>query len=98
MKYLVRIVVLLTLLAHSSAAQAFSANKVHFERLQNGRCRISIAYTVPALKEFREARIEYSSFKEAEDIYWKLVSGADFYFSSAGTLRFETPPSQPKRW
>lgn len=90
--------VLFLLFAHASQGLAFSANKVFFERLQSGRCRISIAYTVPALKEFREAQIEYASQKEAEDIYWKLVSGADFYFSSAGTLRFETPQSKPERW
>lgn len=82
----------------SASAQAYTANKVAFEFMQNGRYRVTVNYTVPELKEFRESYVLFKKKKEAEAFYWKLVRGADFYPENPQLVRFIPPKSQPTPW
>jgi hypothetical protein len=80
------------------SAWSLSANKVWFQFLDTGRYRVSISYTVPALKEFREAHVEYDSKEEAEKVYWLLVKGADFYIDHSNKVKFEPVKTAPRPW
>ena len=52
------------------SSSAFTANKVFFEFWPNkGFYRVRVHYTIPELKEAREARVEFTSKKEAEKYY-----------------------------
>jgi hypothetical protein len=89
-------VILFTLMEGKSFG--YTANKVAFEFLDNGQYRVIINYTVPELKEFREAQVDFKLKKEAEDFYWSLVRGADFFPSSPRNIRFVAPPTAPDPW
>lgn len=82
----------------SLPAFGYSANKVSFEARPNGIYRVYINYTVPALKEFRDAFVEFYSRKEAEAFYYDLMNGADFYPDKAERREFRTTPRQPSPW
>ena len=79
-------------------AFAYTASKVWFEFLQSGKYRVTVTYTVPALKEFRESYIEFSKKSTAEKYYWDLVRGAEFFPSDPANLRFVKAPSAPDPW
>lgn len=79
-------------------AYAYSANKVSFEVRPNGIYRVYINYTVPALKEFREAFVEFSNRQQAESFYYDLLTGAEFYPDLANRREFIEPPRQPSPW
>ncbi len=79
-------------------AGAYTANKVWIERTNRGIYRVHVSYTVPALKEFREAYVEFSSKKEAEGYYFDLLRGADFYLPTPAQRKFSTQPLQPEPW
>ncbi len=78
--------------------QAYTANKVWFEFRPNGLFRIHVNYTIPDLKEFRDAYIEFKSRKKAEKFYWDVVRGADFYLNDPSKTSFKTPVSAPEPW
>lgn len=77
---------------------AYSANKVNFEFLEDGRYRVTVGYTIPALKEFRESYVIFTKKKEAEAFYWNLIRGADFYPEKPELLRFSPPKVEPRPW
>jgi hypothetical protein len=77
---------------------AYSANKVWFEFRPTGIFRVYVNYTVPEFKEFREAYVEFRNKKEAEQFYWDLVRGADFYPPDPKGRRFESRPASPEPW
>jgi hypothetical protein len=77
---------------------AYTANKVWFEFLANGRYRVNVSYTVPEIKELREAHVEFLKKSEAEALYWDLVKGADFFPPSATERRFSQQPLSPEPW
>jgi len=79
-------------------AEGYTANKVAFEFLQNGQYRVTVNYTVPELKEFRESYVLFNRKKEAESFYWKLVRGADFYPDDPKLVRFIPPKTKPTPW
>lgn len=87
-------------LAYGQAAPAlgYSANKVWFEFRPTGIFRVYVNYTVPELKEFREAYVEFQNKKEAEQFYWDLVRGADFYPPDPKGRRFESRPPIAEPW
>ena len=85
-------------LAAAPRASAYTANKVWFEFLPTGHYRVYVNYTVPDLKEFREAWSEFATKKEAEHFYWDLVRGADFYLPDPKSMRFTTQPAAPQPW
>lgn len=64
-----------------SQGLSHTANKVWYE-FHPHFYRIFVRYTIPALKEFREASIDVRDRKKAEQIFWGLVRGADFYIHS----------------
>jgi hypothetical protein len=73
-------------------ALALTANKVWMEFRPNGRYRVYVNYTVPEIKQYREAYVDFSKKKEAESFYFDLVRGADFYEPLAAQRRFDTQP------
>lgn len=79
-------------------AAAYTANKVWVSRLMNGTFRVSIEYTIPALKERRLAYTDFGSEKEAQEFYWDVVRGADFFIDRPKARRFENPPPRPQPW
>ena len=85
-------------LMSETEALGYTASKVWFEFLQGGRYRVTVAYTVPELKEFRESYVEFVQKKVAEKYYWDLVRGADFFPADPANLRFIKPPSVPDPW
>ena len=86
------------LLFEASPVYSYSANKVWFEFRPNGRYRVYCNYTVPALKEFREAYAEFNQKKEAESFYWDLIRGADFYLPDPKTRNFVNPVTHADPW
>lgn len=84
--------------ATQDLAQAHTANYVDFQFLNNGRYRVTVRYTVPALKEFRDAHVEFVSKKEAEKFYFDMIRGADFYFADPKRRRFINEPLKPEVW
>ncbi|RZA17454.1 MAG: hypothetical protein EOP10_22745 [Proteobacteria bacterium] len=77
---------------------AYSANKVWLDDLDNGNFRVRVQYTVPALKEFREAQAIYKSKREAEVFYWHLIRGGEFATGGPAKLWFLPPKSEPNPW
>ena len=90
--------ILLALASGATPAQAYTANKVWFEFRPNGRYRVVVNYTVPALKEFRESYVDFTEKRAAEKFYWSLIRGADFYPANAGKTRFNNNPAEPDPW
>lgn len=81
----------------STNAPALSANKVWFE-VRPETYRVVVEYTVPALREFREAHVDFTDIKKAGDFYWQLVRGADFYLPLTEKTVFQKDPPQPQPW
>lgn len=81
-----------------TTAYSLSANEVWFEFLANGRFRVKVNYTLPELKEFREAYVDFNSQKAAEAFYWHLVRGGDFHLKDPKTDHFHQVPQQPSPW
>jgi hypothetical protein len=77
---------------------AYTANKVWFEFHPTGIYRVYVNYTVPELKEFREAYVEFTKKSEAEAFYWDMIKGADFYLPAPGSRRFLSNPLSPDPW
>ena len=95
----IRFLVMLAFLTlPSPAIQAHSANMVWFEFRDDGRFRVYVQYTIPELKEFREAYIDFKSQKKAEAFYWHLVRGGDFHLGSPKAQHFHTPSLKPQPW
>lgn len=88
----------MALWACSSAAHAYTANKVWFEFKPAGGYRVYVNYTVPELKEYREAYVDFTSKRDAERYYWDLVRGADFYANDPAQRRFVQQPMEPRPW
>lgn len=74
--------------------KALTANKVWFEFRDNGRYRVTINYTVPELREFRETWVEFAQKKEAEKFYFDVVRGADFYLPDSKVRLFNNPSTE----
>lgn len=83
---------------HGTDAHALTANQVAFEFRPNGLYRIYLYYTVPALKEFREAYVEFTSRKKAEKFYFDVLRGADFYLDEPEQVRFINKPLNSEPW
>jgi len=89
---------LVALAAWGQAASAYTANKIWLELRPNGRFRVNVDYTVPELKERRLAYVEFSHKKDADQYYFNLLRGADFYVPDAKEIEFKQPPLQPEPW
>ena len=79
-------------------ASAYTANKVAFEFIQDGRYRVTVDYTVPELKEYRAAYVLFKQKKAAEKFYWSLIRGADFYPQDPSLVRFIQPKVAANPW
>ena len=84
--------------ANTPMGLGFSANQVFYEKRANGRVRVIVSYTIPSLREYREAFVEFNSEREAGDAYWNLVRGADFFIKNAQTIAFSKPQLKPEPW
>lgn len=89
---------MLTFCFWSSDVRAYTANQVSFEFRPNGIYRVYLYYTVPALKEFREAAVEFTSRKKAEKFYFEVLRGADFFIDDKGKTQFVNDPLAPSPW
>lgn len=76
----------------------YTVNQVGFEFRPNGRYRVYLYYTVPALKEFREAYVEFTNRRKAEAYYFDMVKGADFYLPDPEKREFINQPLNPVPW
>ena len=81
-----------------SQASAYTANKVHFYFLSSGIYRVVVEFTVPELKQYREADVEFTSKKKAEQFYWALIRGADFYWNEPEGIQFVQNRQGPDPW
>ena len=79
-------------------AQAYTANKVWFEFHDHNIYRVYVNYTIPALKEFREAYVEFTNKKKAEVYYFDLLRGADFYLPDVESRKFIGQPLPAESW
>ncbi|MEZ4741458.1 MAG: hypothetical protein R3B45_03285 [Bdellovibrionota bacterium] len=89
---------IVSLCLYSEVSLAFTANKVWFEFRKNGKYRVHVNYTVPALKEFRESYVEFNQKREAEKFYFDLIRGADFHLPSSAQRLFKSQPLRPIPW
>ena len=90
--------VMLALGVFANTAWGYSANKVWFETRPEGIFRVHVNFTVPELKERREAYVQFTSKKKAEKLYWDLVQGADFFPPDPEARRFVAEPMAPEPW
>lgn len=88
----------LVAVSFSTTGFSYTANQVLFEFLNNGRYRVHVKYTVPALKEFREANVDFARKKEAEKFYFDMIRGADFYYPDPTTRAFVNEPLKAEVW
>lgn len=79
-------------------AWGYTANRIWFEFRPGGIYRVSVNYTVPELKEFRESYVEFRKKQDAERFYYDLLRGADFYPPDPKAVRFVNPPKGPTPW
>lgn len=92
-------IVMLILSAFSAVTgYSYTANKVWFEFRPNGKYRIYVNYTVPELKEFREAFVDFTNKKEAEAYYFDLIKGADFHLTDKSDRKFVNRQPEPEPW
>lgn len=89
---------LLALAFMEGRAFAYSANKVWMEKLDGGMYRVSVQYTVPEIKEFREAHAIFEHRKDAQTLYWQLLRGADFSVGGPAQIHYKPPKKAPEEW
>lgn len=92
------VLVVLSIFLGSTRVWGFTANRVWYELTPKGLFRVTVSYTVPALREFREVHTDFAKRQEAEQFYWKMVRGADFTLANAGQAAFVVPPLVPRPW
>ncbi len=91
--------IIIAALSIPSNAWGLTANKVWMEFRPDGRYRVFVNYTVPEIKQFREAYVDFSKKKDAEKFYFDLVRGADFYRPDANQRGFDSnPKATPTPW
>ena len=88
----------LLILCATTELTAHTANKVWFVLTNYGRYRVYVSYTVPEIKEFREAYVEFAEKAKAENFYFDLLRGADFYYPNAEEKKFNNHPLKPQPW
>lgn len=78
-------------------AQALTADKVWFE-FHPGFYRVYVRYTLPKLKVWRTAYVDFTSKKQAERFHWSLVWGADFSLIDPKQIRYPVVKRAPEPW
>ena len=89
---------LLTLNFLSTSAFGYTTSKAWVEVLPSGIYRVHVAYTVPELKEKRQAMVEFFDQKAANVYYLDLIRGADFTLPSPENRQFKAPKKIPRPW
>lgn len=79
-----------------SSSYAYTANKAWMEFRANGEYRVFVEYTVIEIKELRTVYIDFKTKKEAENFYFNLLKGADFYLSDS-SIKFSSS-SEEEPW
>ena len=95
---MMRIICAILLCLSATQSMGFTANQVGFEFRPNGLYRVYLYYTVPALKEFRQAEVEFTNRKKAEEFYFAVLRGAEFYLDKPGNIKFINKPLAPVPW
>lgn len=93
-----KILIILSAVLFEKSLTAYTANRVHFEFMQTGQYRVIVNYTIPELKEVREAYVIFNKKSEASKFYWSLVRGGDFFPNDPKKIRFMKPKLEPKPW
>lgn len=78
-------------------AEGFTANWVDIVRLNNGQYRVLIKYSNVEVGEYREAFVDFTSKKDAIEIFQKLAKGATFFWGDSKKIYFpkETEKLRP---
>lgn len=74
-----------------------TANRVWFE-FHPGFYRVYVEYTVPGIRQLRNAVAEFTSKKKAEAFYFKILRGGDFVLVDPTRITFPAPHSAPDPW
>ncbi|MES2613814.1 MAG: hypothetical protein V4591_00190 [Bdellovibrionota bacterium] len=74
----------------------FTANWVDIVRLNNGMFRVLIKYTNLQIGEYREAYVDFTSKKEAIEVFQKLAQGATFFWGDSKKIFFPKEVEKPK--
>ena len=77
--------------------EAHTANRVWYAGYPNF-IRVFVSYTIPEIKERREAYVDFEDPQKAAQYYWDLIRGADFYLYSPDRIRFIDPTEAPDPW
>lgn len=85
-------------LGFNKSVRALTADRVFFEVLVNKGYKVRIKYTIPALREKREAYRVFTNRDEAVQFFQTIRSGADFYLGHAGQIKFTPPKIKPNPW
>lgn len=80
----------------SAFTEGFSANWVDITRLNNGKYRVIIRYTNIQVGEYRESAVDFTSKKEAIEVFQKLAKGATFFWGDSKKIYFSKEADKPK--
>jgi len=95
---MLKILAILTLMT-GNLAFGLQASNIYFEFWpEKGYYRVRATYTVPELLEKREMHADFRNKKAAEELYWKLVKGADFFPGEPEKTKFIQPRMSPDPW
>ncbi|NRA64113.1 MAG: hypothetical protein HRU19_06485 [Pseudobacteriovorax sp.] len=86
------------LLFVSDWATAFTADRLRMEVFHGPGYKVIVTYTIPGLREFREATVTFATRKEAEAFYINLARGADFDPTDPYRLTFPPAKDKPNPW
>ncbi|MFK7873522.1 MAG: hypothetical protein AB8C84_10240 [Oligoflexales bacterium] len=81
----------------NSVSASYTANRVWFE-YHDGFYRVIVHYTVPELKELREATFDVVDKRKAEVFYFSLLRGAHFQLSSPDPIGFRSQEKKADPW
>jgi hypothetical protein len=84
----------------SEPCSALTANQVWFEfhGMPHVFYRVRFQYTLPEIRELREAYADFYDKRKADKFYSDLLHGADFYLGESGQLQFVASPAKRDPW
>ncbi len=74
----------------------FTADWVDIVQINNGVFRVFIKYTNLQIGEYREAYVDFTSKKEAVEVFQKLAKGATFFWGNSKKIYFPKEIEKPK--
>lgn len=77
-------------------SEGFTANWVDIKHLNNGRFRVIIKYTNIQVGEYREAYVDFTSKKQAIEVFQKIATGATFFWGDSKKIYFPKEAEKPR--